>query len=1273
MRHRITAITTALILTLSLQGQVLSVRAYETDNAEAASAAAYEQAEAESAPYSLLDEDFPDEDSSIVVANGDEVFAACEEVNPAYVDVEPPTDISLSITPEEELLIQEMQQAADGQADFTETDDSIADPAGQGTSDDLSTHSDQDSDDSFASAKAFRSGIFAAGIQDATGAADISDAASPEDSETAATFNDGEEQACTTYDEARPVIVSAFQSRSDEIIVQVNIRTGAEFEDEYKAIEADDTLTTGQKWDRKYAIFYRYMWRTALSHDPAQPAAGDYLAYQYGGYSVFYEGTNDTADGTALFKGKLTYRMYNYKTEADKEADIRSSRYYTDAAQEAAVTAAIGPVLDSIITEDMTDRQKIAAIHDYICKNVSYGGSNDNYIKYTAYGALINKLCVCQGYSSLFYRMALMEGIDCRVISGYGKLSGSGGNHAWNCLKLGEVYYLCDSTWDAKKASYSWLLKGEDDFAGHVANHKNEKVKINDKETGARPNFFREEDYPIDALNWDDDESMADYFTLSFSGNGATGGTVPEARTLTRQQTTAAIRAKTIIKGYIDTCDLTRNGFLFDSWNSAPDGSGKKYAPGVPVSELPGLDESVKAPASEDDLKMTLYARWIPLWGDVTEADRAQFASYDEFMAARATEPVWIAPLPSKASKPDMYVYSGQPLTWGSSVHVYDVKKRLVLGTDYDLTYENNINAGPASVTVVFKGNNEGEKTLNWDIESADISGDGFRIEGTSKKSDGTAYIHAVANGSAQKPKVYLYRGGTLLFEDTDYTLSAAGACIEPGTYTLTLTGKGNYTGTRNIDLIIEEAVVPSPSVEIENVSADTFRVSGFKKKLTYTKEGVRQTKMTVIDRDGTELTEGVDYKLTYNWPADAEGNLISGTAQVTIEGTGAAKSVEYAVDGKMKRYIGTKVLSFTVKAVPLSSVSMSGFVKSFAYDGNEHAQDFSENGVKLITASGSVLEEGIDFNVTYKPESPVKAGKVTMKITGRGGFSGKLTKKYTITKRSISGSSLMVSIPNENDVEEGPDGFFYRKGGTKPVPEAWIEGNPGDIELVKGKDFKVKYKKNKKTSGTAYYKITGKGNFKGSSGWQPFEILKRDLGDEELRVSVPVAKYSTKPGKSLVKPVIKDVNGKKLVKGKDYKIVRYSVYDPQTGETMAVSKEDTIPFDSVVNIEISAKSSSGYTGTRVISYRVVYYDIASAKVKLSPASFEYTGSPIRPLEITGTELVWDGTVLVEGTDFEVLCDDNIDAGSYVMTLRGIGFYGGEKKLTYRITRRKIT
>ena len=109
----------------------------------------------------------------------------------------------------------------------------------------------------------------------------------------------------------------------------------------------------------------------------------------------------------------------------------------------------------------------VKAIYDYICSNVTYDHDNLNdksySLKYTAYAALINKTAVCQGYASLFYRLALDAGVDTRVISGE-----AGGPHAWNIVKLNGKYYNLDSTWDAGRSTYAYFLKNTNDFDDHV-------------------------------------------------------------------------------------------------------------------------------------------------------------------------------------------------------------------------------------------------------------------------------------------------------------------------------------------------------------------------------------------------------------------------------------------------------------------------------------------------------------------------------------------------------------------------------------------------------------------------------------------------------------------------------------------------------------------------------------------------------------------------------------------------------------------------------------
>ena len=141
--------------------------------------------------------------------------------------------------------------------------------------------------------------------------------------------------------------------------------------------------------------------------------------------------------------------------------------YLSSLEQEEKVDEEVSNLLKSLDLSNKTDYQKVKAIYDYICSNVTYDHDNLNdksySLKYTAYAALINKTAVCQGYASLFYRLALDAGVDTRVISGE-----AGGPHAWNIVKLNGKYYNLDSTWDAGRSTYAYFLKNTNDFDDYV-------------------------------------------------------------------------------------------------------------------------------------------------------------------------------------------------------------------------------------------------------------------------------------------------------------------------------------------------------------------------------------------------------------------------------------------------------------------------------------------------------------------------------------------------------------------------------------------------------------------------------------------------------------------------------------------------------------------------------------------------------------------------------------------------------------------------------------
>lgn len=189
----------------------------------------------------------------------------------------------------------------------------------------------------------------------------------------------------------------------------------------------------------------------AMAHT-GNPVEGDYLLWQFAGFSAETPSAKFDESGKYVCM-TLTYTM----------------TYYTSAAQEAEMAAAVAQVLNQLNVSDKDEYTKLAAIYNYITSNVTYdhdNASNNNYtLKHTAYAALINKTSVCQGFALLLYRLALELGIDCRLIPG----DSYGQGHGWNIAKIGDLYYNLDATWDEglSPAQYQYFLKGALNFPNH--------------------------------------------------------------------------------------------------------------------------------------------------------------------------------------------------------------------------------------------------------------------------------------------------------------------------------------------------------------------------------------------------------------------------------------------------------------------------------------------------------------------------------------------------------------------------------------------------------------------------------------------------------------------------------------------------------------------------------------------------------------------------------------------------------------------------------------
>ena len=144
------------------------------------------------------------------------------------------------------------------------------------------------------------------------------------------------------------------------------------------------------------------------------------------------------------------------------------------------------------------------------------------------------------------------------------------------------------------------------------------------------------------------------------------------------------------------------------------------------------------------------------------------------------------------------YVFGGSAKKPVVTVRCGD--KTLTVGADYDVTWPSDlVSAGKKTVTVTSRGNYTGTKTATFEIVPATI---------TNVSLSETRYTH---DSIAKKPSVTVKCGGKTLVAGTDYDVAWPSDVTNVGKKEVTVTGKGNYTGTQKVSYEIVAAPKPTP------------------------------------------------------------------------------------------------------------------------------------------------------------------------------------------------------------------------------------------------------------------------------------------------------------------------------------------------------------------------------------------------------------------------------------------------------------------------------
>ena len=279
-------------------------------------------------------------------------------------------------------------------------------------------------------------------------------------------------------------------------------------------------------------------------------------------------------------------------------------------------------------------------------------------------------------------------------------------------------------------------------------------------------------------------------------------------------------------------------------------------------------------------------------------------------------------------------------------------------GTDYAESAAAPTNVGDYTVTATFAESDTHKActaTADFSITPKSIVADDFTLNAT----------EFTYNSSEQKPAV-LAAEGRKMAEGTDYTVKYPDASTIAGSYTVTVTGQGNYTGSVTYSYTIKQAN-GSGSVTMADY---TYGDKAPAPVPTSATNDVDKVSYTYTGRDGTTYAE------SETAPTDAGSYTVTARFEESTNATACTATANFTVHPK-----GLVANDFTL--------SLAKNPTEFTYNG-------SEQKPTVLVADGSNLAEGIDYTVTY-PDASTNAGSYKVTVTGKGNYTGTVELSYKI------------------------------------------------------------------------------------------------------------------------------------------------------------------------------------------------------------------------------------------------------------------------------------
>ncbi len=562
---------------------------------------------------------------------------------------------------------------------------------------------------------------------------------------------------------------------------------------------------------------------------------------------------------------------------------------------------------------------------------------------------------------------------------------------------------------------------------------------------------------------------------------------------------------------------------------------------------------------------------------------------------------------------------------------------------DYDVTYSTTdfTNAtGTITVTITGKGNYTGEFTRTYEITKRPISFAGNSATRTYNGQDQTVSGSTI---TSTDENTGLVNGHTA---DVTATATRKDYGTTEGTITVNSIKNNGVDVTNNYDIsttpgsitISKQSVNPSDTGSYDGITVTApsdVKYNG----------SSQQQKPTVTDKNGTTLTEGTDYELSYS-----NDTTNAGDVTVTVTGIG--------------NYSGTVTTTYQITKRQVT-INASNASKVYGKTDPEFTYTFAENSDTLvnendlgtISVSRTNLDESVD---TY-------TNVLKVSYTANNNYNVVTnTANFTISKQSIIPTDPAYSGVQINS----PDNYMYDGSTHKWSPTVKATDATDAPTLTEGVDYTVTYTRgNTETTdftnfGKITVTITGIGNYSGTVT-KKYDIIQR-------KVTINATEASKVYGAT--NPEFR------------YTVTSGSIIGTDLG-TISVSRTST---------DESAKT---YTNDLTVSYTPNKNYI----VETHPANFTITPQSINPKKDDGsadpsyinvsvsdpTDATYDGnehkfvpevkagdTTLKEGTDYTVTystTDFTNAKGEITVTITGQGNYSGIITKKYKINPKPVT